>query len=365
MRAPDLRLLDFDRIRQTVMAKGVYMRAVAAICCLVLYIGAALFAEEERPANRLTALTLPTNQLISEPGPSFRIGESSLPAPLTFIVYGDQRFTDPANTTATDPRVRLWLVNQIASERPAAIILNGDVPLSGDVVNDYTVFLSETKPWRDAGLKVFPALGNHEFHGDPQQALEHWWGAFPELNNRRWYSALLGSRVYLIALDSDASLLPESDQQHWLEKQIEGLPESVDFVVLSLHHPPVSDVQKRISVDHNPRENEIALRDYLSGVSARSHARFLVSAGHIHNYERNVVNDVVYLVSGGGGAHPVYVERTREDQYQSVLFPNFHYVKFTLEKDRLRGVMCRVENPEAGRLDIEQKDRFEIEAKRR
>ena len=84
-----------------------------------------------------------------------------------------------------------------------------------------------------------------------------------------------------------------------MEKQIEGLPASVDFVVLTLHHPPVADIQKHIEVDHNPRENEIALRDYLSKAGAKSHARFLVSAGHIHNYERHVVDDVTYLVSGG------------------------------------------------------------------
>ena len=90
-----------------------------------------------------------------------------------------------------------------------------------------------------------------------------------------------------------------------------------------------------------------------------------VTEGSIHNYERNTVDDVVYLVSGGGGAHPVFVERTPEDRYQSTLFPNFHYVKFTLEKDRLRGVMYRVEDPEAERLEVERKDSFEILAKPR
>jgi len=69
-------------------------------------------------------------------------------------------------------------------------------------------------------------------------------------------------------LDSDASLLPGSEQQRWLEGQLGGLPGSVDFVVGTIHHLPVADVQKRLSVDHNPRENEIALRDYLSGVAS-------------------------------------------------------------------------------------------------
>ncbi|MGA2714641.1 MAG: metallophosphoesterase [Bryobacteraceae bacterium] len=326
----------------------------------ILFAAACLFAQTPpNPAG------LPTGQLLSEPGPTFRFADDSLPSPLTFIVYGDQRFTDPANVVAADPKSRAWLARQIAAEHPAAIVLNGDVPLNGDVANDYAVFRSETKPWRDAGIKVFPSLGNHEFRGDPQKALENWWANFPELKNRRWYSAQLGSRVYVIALDTNASLMPGSDQARWVEKQIDGLPASIDFVVLTMHHPPVADIQKHIEVDHNPRENEIALRIYLSKAAAKSHARFLVSAGHIHNYERHIVDDVVYLVAGGGGAQPYYVERTPDDLYRSVLFPNFHYVKVTVEKDRLRGAMYRIVNPEAPILDKELKDSFEILAKPR
>ncbi len=303
---------------------------------------------------------------LSEPGPTFRIADNQLPNPLRLIAYGDQRFTDPANTQQTNPRIRQWLVKQIAEERPAAVIMNGDVPLAGDVANDYTVFQAETKAWRDLHLRVFPALGNHEFHGsDPQKDLENWWNAFPELRNRRWYSAQLGARVYLLFLDSDTSLLPLSDQTRWIEKQIEGLPSSVDFVIVSLHHPPVADVQQHIEVDHNPRLNEIALRDYLSKAARTSHATFLVSAGHIHNYERSVVEGVTYLVSGGGGAPPYFVERTPEDLYKSILFPNYHYVKLTLEKDRLHAAMYRVENPEAENLTVELKDSFDLTVKPR
>jgi hypothetical protein len=100
--------------------------------------------------------TLPTGNLLSEPGPTFRIKDSDLSRGASFIAYGDQRFTDPANVKSTDPRVRL--VEHIAEEKPPAVILNGDVPLAGDVKNDYAVFTN-------------------------------WWICFPEMRNRRWYSA--------------------------------------------------------------------------------------------------------------------------------------------------------------------------------
>jgi len=331
-----------------------YSLFLPALTAMVL-----LLQAQNTPA-KYTAATLPTKDLLSEPGPTFRVDAGSS---TSFIAYGDQRFTDPKNVTVTDPRVRQWLVKRTAQEKPTAVVLNGDVPYSGDNKNDYAVYLAESKPWRDAGVRVFPALGNHEFHGDPRVSLQNWWDCFPELRNRRWYSAQLGPRVYMIALDSNASLLPGSDQAKWIQKQIEGMPKSVDFVLFTIHHPPVADIQKNLEVNHNPRPNEIAFRDYLSGVAPRLHARILVSAGHIHNYERNIVDGVVYLVAGGGGARPAYVERTPDDKYQSIVFPNYHYIKLTLEKDRMRAQMYRVADPEAKVLSVDLKDSFDIAVK--
>jgi hypothetical protein len=130
-----------------------------------------------------------------------------------------------------------------------------------------------------------------------------------------------------------------------------------------MHHPPVADIQTHIEVDHNPRPNEIAFRDLLSEMAPKMHARILVSAGHIHNYERNVVNDVVYLVSGGGGAPPYYVERTKDDLYQSLMFPNYHYMRLTLLPDRLHAEMVRVTDPDADEPSFHVKDKFDIPVK--
>ena len=137
----------------------------ARVAGFLILVALSLLAQNTAPPA-YTAASLPTDQLLSEAGPTFVIADRDLPPTQTFITYGDQRFTDPANVTATDPRVRQWLISRIAAEKPGAVILNGDVPLSGDVENDYVVFQSETKPWRDAHLNIFPALGNHEFHGE-------------------------------------------------------------------------------------------------------------------------------------------------------------------------------------------------------
>ncbi|HVP00887.1 MAG TPA: metallophosphoesterase [Bryobacteraceae bacterium] len=318
-------------------------------------------AMAQTPAPRPSAMNLPTDQLISEPGPAFRIADSELGSPATIIAYGDTRFTDPSNVRSTNPKVRRWLVEKIASEKPAAILINGDLPLSGGTANDYVVYQTETQIWRDNHVHVFQTLGNHEFGGgNPQQALENWWSAFPEMRNRRWYAAQVGSRVYTMAIDSDAPLTFGSDQDRWIRQQLGALPSTVDFLLIAIHHPPVADIQTHIEVDHNPRPNEIALRDLLSEMAPKMHARILVSAGHIHNYERNTVNDVVYLVSGGGGAPPYFVERTKDDQYKSIMFPNYHYVKLTLLADRLHAEMVKLIDPEADQPVWQVKDTFDL-----
>jgi 3',5'-cyclic AMP phosphodiesterase CpdA len=260
----------------------------------------------------------------------------------------------------TNPKVRRWLVEKIADEHPDAVLMNGDVPYSGDVVNDYDVYKAETEVWRNENLHVFPALGNHEFHGDPQQALEHWWVAFPALRNRRWYSVELGKTIYTIALDSDASLRNGGDQMNWLNGQLTNLPKSVKFVFISLHHPPVADFQTRINVSHNPRPNEIQLRDYLEALAPNLKAKIIVCAGHIHNYERFERSGVTYLVSGGGAASPVQVERKPEDLYQDNGFPNYHFVEFALSGKKLVGKMYRLVDANATTPQWQLKDTFEV-----
>jgi hypothetical protein len=297
--------------------------------------------------------------------PTFRVPASALSQHVTVIAYGDQRFhdaTDPKLNIA-DPRMREALVRKIAEEHPDAVQMSGDVPYRGSDANDYAVYRGETAPWRDAHLRIYPALGNHELAGGAEQGVQNWWSAFPELKGRRWYSVLLGDRISLIELDSNSDLTPAGEQLPWLKMQLAALPGSVDFVLISLHHPPVADIQTHIEVDHNPRPNEIALRDALSEIAPTFHAAIVVIAGHIHNYERAEVGGVTYLVSGGGGAHPYYVERTKEDLFQEDLFPVFHYVRFELEADQLKATMFKVQDPTADILVWQAKDHFIIKKK--
>src|SRR5262249_23925159 len=151
--------------------------------------------------------------------------------------------------------------------------------------------------------------------------LENWWTAFPELRGKRWYATDVGRQVRVIALDTMSELTPHSEQRRWLERELGTLPQGIEFVIVTLQHPPVVDIQTRLRVDHNPRPNAVALADYLKEAARSCRARFVVVTGHIHNYERFLQDDVMYLVSGGGGGAPYDVERTPLDLHKGIEFP--------------------------------------------
>jgi hypothetical protein len=102
------------------------------------------------------------------------------------------------------------------------------------------------------------------------------------------------------------------------------------------------------------------LRDYVSSVAPESHARFIVAAGHIQNYERFEVNGVTYLVSGGGGARPYQVERGPEGKYRTTDAVNFHYILFKLDGRELHATMYRLADPSALQPEWQARDAFSI-----
>lgn len=297
--------------------------------------------------------------LLSASGPTFKVDARDLPKHWTLIAYGDMRFTDPANEDVTNPKVRRWLVERVAAEKPDVLLLSGDVPYNGSVANDYEVYREETAAWRAAKLRVYPAMGNHELHGDEVRQPNNWWSAFPELKGRRWYSVQFGC-AYVITVDSNLPLTDGSRQQAWVLDQLAHLPDGTKFVFVSLHHPPVADSILN-DHSHDVRPNERALAGVLERQAAAvPGVKVVVIAGHIHNYQRFLQNGVVYLVSGGGGARPYPVARTAADLYQDAGFPNYHYVKFECDGKDLKATMYRVQDPGAAAAVWEAKDTFVV-----
>ena len=299
--------------------------------------------------------------------PTFVVSEIKPGDNLKVIVYGDMRFTDPSNTTDTDPRARKWLVDRIAQEKPDLLFVSGDLPFRGGVKADWDVYRQETAPWTAAKLRVYPAIGNHELVPTEEAGRPNYFAEFPWLGRHRWYSVQAGS-VYLITLDTNAG---EADvafdrgepQRMWLEAQLAHLPPEVNFVFFMTHLPLINDVQSQVVADL-PEATELELRHYLEADAPRSHAKFIVVSGHIHNYERFEVGGISYIVSGGGGAtpYPIYA-RDPADLYRDKSYPNFNYIVLMVHGKQADATMYRIADPKAATLTSEMKDRFTLNAK--
>src|SRR5690348_11383001 len=97
--------------------------------------------------------------------------------PYALPVDGDTRFTHVP--TASDAAKREAIVRALTKERPDFVVINGDVVYNGYDKEDWGVFQSETAPLRDEGVKIFPALGNHDIHGG-EDGLRNYFANFPD-----------------------------------------------------------------------------------------------------------------------------------------------------------------------------------------
>jgi hypothetical protein len=269
------------------------------------------------------------------------------------------RFTNPAGTSGTNPRVRRYLTGKIADEHPQVVLLTGDMPYTGADSADWQVFQDETRAWRDEHILQLPTTGNHEIRGDRARGISNYLANFPAIANHRYYSALLGT-VEVISLDCTMAATPSSPQSRWFAAQLNHIPPQVEFLFILYHIPLMADRQSQIFVGI-PSPQALGLRDILEARLNQIHAKVIVFNGHIHNYERFVRKGVAYVVTGGGGAEPYpLLFRGRGDLYRDSGFPVYHYLTLEIADHRLRATMWKVKNPEAATLSVEQKDEFTI-----
>jgi len=262
--------------------------------------------------------------------------------PFRFVAYGDIRFTDPHDTSASNPAIRHTLVQAIADAHPAFISIGGDIAYNGYNKNDWKVWDSETAIWREDKIPVYPALGNHDLHGPQTLALANYFARFPDLKDCRYYSVRAANALMLV-LDSS---LPETTgpQSEWLHEKLDSIPSDVDFLFLVLHHPPYtsSSDARKYGGGHSARTPEQMLAKELESRQPNMHAQIVVFSGHVHNYERHEHGGVTYFVTGGGGAHAYPIERGPNDPFPDKNI-NYHYLLGEVDRGKLKITMNRLD----------------------
>ncbi len=262
--------------------------------------------------------------------------------PFHFVAYGDSRFHDPKDTKAANPAVRQALVQAIAQTNPAFISFGGDIVYNGYDKDDWKVWDSETAVWRTDKIPVYPALGNHDLHGDERVALANYFARFPDLKNSCYYSVRAGNTLMLV-LDSSQDET-SGLQGQWLAQQLDHLAGDVEFVFIVLHHPPYSSSSdmKMFGGGHSVRSREQELAKTLEARQQNLRARIVVFSGHVHNYERHEHGGVTYFVTGGAGAHAYPIERAKDDPFQSKEV-NYHYIMVDVDRGSAKFTMHRLD----------------------
>jgi hypothetical protein len=250
-------------------------------------------------------------QLLGE-GSAFRTAASPTQTTFSFVALGDTR---------TNYQPHQSVISRAVMLSPDFFLHTGDFVEDGSVAAQWDTFFEiEQDLLRQSPL--FGALGGHEKND------ANYFDAFHLPGNEHWYSFDYGD-AHFIALQVDhyADYTPGSPQYAWLENDLANTDRLWKFVFF--HNPPYS------SGSHG---SDLAVRDAL-GPLFTQHNVDLVFNGHDHDYERSVVTDVVYIVTGGGGA-PLHGQ-ANSNPYSVHFASTYHCVSITINNRILSSVGVR------------------------
>ncbi len=185
---------------------------------------------------------------------------------ITLVVMGDTRDND---------EVFSFLLRMADRLRPSFIIDLGDFVSSG-LEQEYDHFLGVIKGTK---APVLTALGNHEVINGGRQFYRALFG--PEQ-----YSFDYGNCRFIVVDNSDGEL--SAGELRWLEGRLQTNRRKFVFA----HEPPAT-----MRWWHNFRQGAPEFMALM-----QRHKVDRVFLGHLHGYDRQVIDGVTYIVTGGGGA---------------------------------------------------------------
>ena len=277
--------------------------------------------------------------------PSYSGWSEIPPSKNHFILVGDTQKTSRWEFwRERNDKERKSIIAEITRREPAFVLHLGDLTTRGSSKKHWQDFDDLHRGIREKKIPYFPTLGNHEFYGDDETAFHHYFGRFPHLHHRRWYS-FTWKGIGILMVDSNFSKLTNEqieEQSKWYLKELEKFEsdERIDFVITGCHEPPFTNSQV---VSPNPKSKSYFADPFIRFKKAR-----LFFSGHCHSYERFQVGGKFFIVSGGGGGprHKVSIDLTKR-KYPD-LFPGpelrfFHFCELEKRNDTLSFKVYRLE----------------------
>lgn len=248
--------------------------------------------------------------------------------PVRIAVIGDSGFGQ---------QITHDLVELISSYEPSFVIHTGDIvyrveenadPVEAFIAKYYVPFAPVLQR-----IPVYPVPGNHEY--DDAALFErypYYASAFPPLSDgpptmengfRQYYALELGN-LQILFLDTQIFWKDEGaeEQTSWLEARLRD--EAFVNSIVVFHVPPFSS---GLHAD----DGAVVLREWVPFFER--YRVPLVLSGHDHNYQRISVNDVTYVVSGGGSS--VLYSMTDPHPGNETFAARSHFVFLTVYQDHL------------------------------
>ena len=264
---------------------------------------------------------------------------------LHFGVIGDASFGDP---------VTVSLIEHMAAVGLEFVLHTGDVvdetELNVNPFDSYKHKYYKTFAPLLQQMPIYTVIGNHDYDTDIRwQGEPFYFNAFPPFDDplvpgsglSQYYAFSMGG-LQFIMLDSQVffGIAGREEERLWLAERLADDRFRASIPVL--HVSPFSS-----SLVH--RYEGVPVRD--SWVPMFEEANVpLVFSGHTHQYERLQINDITYIVSGGGSAITYAAgEILTESQ---VFARNSHFVLAEVYPDRLDLTSLSVEGETIDRVSI-------------
>jgi len=218
------------------------------------------------------------------------------------------------------------IVAALTRERPAGVVMLGDLVFDAADRREWNRFDSLTAPLREATGAILPVLGNHEYRGNNESCLEHVRARFPQMRKSLWYARRFGNLglVWLDSNETEHDSVSWSRQLAWYRRTLADLDREAEVkgILVFLHHPPFTNSTVTGDEAHVQEAFLPPFRTTRKAVAMLS--------GHAHAYEHFLEHGRHFIVSGGGGGPRVALLSGKARRHRD-LFPGpaprpFHYL---------------------------------------
>lgn len=231
-----------------------------------------------------------------------------------FVVYGDSQEQLPFFTQLERHKL---VADRIAEEeKTISFVLHvGDTVCDPENPEEWNRFFAAGGAML-ANTTIYPITGNHEEIGGGVAYYE----AF---DMPQWYSFDCGDAHITMLDSSDISVMHMKEQTAWLTDDLAS--NAAPWKFAAFHHPPYSSGTRHSG-------GWLNFRDLWCPVFEENNVS-VVFNGHVHSYQRYLVNDIQYVVAATGGGMMYRLTEEKTTGYQNSLENTLGYTRVHLDAE--------------------------------